>query len=45
MDKTVPAGAALLLAFIYRTETKKAAPECYEVIFGNRETKLSKSLT
>ncbi|WP_353641633.1 hypothetical protein [Mesorhizobium sp. WSM2239] len=36
MDKTVPAGAALLLDFIYRTETKKRAPECYEVIFDNR---------
>jgi hypothetical protein len=40
MDKTVPAGAALLLDFIYSTETKKVAPECYKVIFGNRQMAL-----
>lgn len=45
MDKTVPAGAALLLEFIYETETKKSPPDCYEVIFGNRQSRLTKPLT
>jgi hypothetical protein len=45
MDKTVPVGAALLLAFIYRTETDREPPDCYEVIFGNRQSALAKPLT
>lgn len=45
MDKSVPKGTALLLAFIYETETGKEAPECYEVIFGNRQSKLAKPIT
>lgn len=45
MDRTVPKGAALLLVFIYETETKKKAPECYEVIFGHRQKALPKALT
>jgi hypothetical protein len=45
MDKTVPAGAALLLDFIYRTETSKDAPACYEVIYGNRQSALTKPVT
>jgi len=45
MDKTVPAGAALLLDFIYRTDAGKAPPECYQVIFGNRQNRLSKPIT
>lgn len=45
MDKTVPAGAALLLAFIYRTETGRDAPECYQVIYGHNQAKLAKPIT
>ncbi len=45
MDRTVPAGAALLLAFVYRTETKQTPPRCYDVIFGNRQSALPKPLT
>lgn len=44
MDASVPTGAALLLNFIYSTETTKP-PACYNVIFGNRQTGLSKPLT
>lgn len=45
MDPTVPKGAALLLAFIYQTETAKKMPECYGVIFGHRQYALSKPIT
>ncbi|HWT63973.1 MAG TPA: hypothetical protein VN150_15465 [Ochrobactrum sp.] len=45
MDKTVPAGAALLLDFIYRTDAGKARPDCYQVIFGNRQNRLPKPIT
>lgn len=45
MDKTVPAGAALLLDFIYRTETGKGPPDCYNVIFANRQSALKKPVT
>lgn len=41
MDKTVPAGAALLLDFIGGIE----APRGYEVIYGNNQDKLQKSIT
>lgn len=44
-NATVPAGAALLLDFIYKTETGRAKPECYEVIFGHNQDKLPKKLT
>jgi muramidase (phage lysozyme) len=45
MDKSVPAGAALLLAFIYETETSRKPPECYDVIYGHNQDKLPKRLT
>lgn len=45
MDKTIPAGAALLLDFIYRTETDKGPPDCYNVIFANRQSALKKPVT
>jgi muramidase (phage lysozyme) len=41
MDRTVPAGAALLLDFIGDTE----APNGYDTIFGNRQTKLYSPIT
>ncbi|WP_336810948.1 hypothetical protein [Bosea sp. MMO-172] len=41
MDKTVPAGAALLLDFIGQTE----APRGYDTIYGNNQGKLPKPLT
>ncbi|MBD9372124.1 hypothetical protein IB238_05700 [Rhizobium sp. ARZ01] len=45
MDRTVPPGAALLLAFVYETETSMKAPECYDVIYGHNQGKLPKPLT
>lgn len=45
MDKTVPAGAAILLDFIYQTETGKSQPDCYRVIFANRQSALKKPVT
>jgi muramidase (phage lysozyme) len=45
MDKTVPAGAALLLGFIYETETSCKPPQCYESIYANKQGKLPKPLT
>lgn len=45
MDKTIPSAAAYLLLFIYDTETSKSPPACYEVIFGNRQTRVSKRIT
>jgi muramidase (phage lysozyme)/peptidoglycan hydrolase-like protein with peptidoglycan-binding domain len=45
MDKSVPAPAALILAFVYETETGKKPPACYEVIYGQNQSKLSGPLT
>ncbi|WP_313665755.1 peptidoglycan-binding protein [Shinella sp.] len=45
MDRTVPKGAALLLVFIYETETKTEPPACYNVIYGHNQDKLPKPLT
>lgn len=45
MDRSIPAPAAHLLEFIYRTETGREPPECYEVIFGQNQDKLAKPLT
>lgn len=45
MDRSIPPGAAILLAFIYQTETKTPAPACYDVIFGHNQDKLPKPLT
>lgn len=45
MDRTVPPGAAHLLAFIYRTETGRNPPECYEVIYGHNQGRLPKPIT
>ncbi|MGY6246190.1 hypothetical protein ACXIUS_01415 [Bosea thiooxidans] len=41
MDRTVPAGAALLLDFIGQTE----APRGYDTVYGNNQSKLPKPLT
>jgi len=45
MHKSIPLTAAHILKFIYRTETGHDAPECYEVVFGHKQAKLSKPLT
>lgn len=45
MDKTVPARTAVLLEFIYETETSQAPPARNEVNFGNRQIALTKALT
>lgn len=41
MDKTVPAGAALLLDFIGQTEASRG----YDTVYGNNQGKLAKLLT
>lgn len=45
MDRSVPAGAARLLDFIYRTDAGSPPPACYAVIFGNRQNRLPKPIT
>jgi muramidase (phage lysozyme) len=45
MDRSIPPGAALLLEFIYETETSRKPPQCYEVIYANKQGKLPKPLT
>lgn len=45
LPKIVPAPALALLDFIRRTETGKAPPDCYEVIYGHNQNKLKKPLT
>lgn len=45
MDRTVPAGAAMLLAFIYEIETSRTPPECYDVIYAHKQSRLPKPLT
>lgn len=38
MNPIIPAPAAHILKFIYRTETGKDAPECYDVVYGHNKT-------
>lgn len=38
MNKSIPTNAAHILKFIYRTETGKDAPECYDVVYGHNKT-------
>ncbi|WP_420959372.1 hypothetical protein [Brucella sp. IR073] len=45
MDRTVPAGAALLLDFIRLTETGRSDRASYDVIYGHNQDKLSKPIT
>lgn len=45
MDKSIPAGAAILLDFIGDTETKTSVPAAYNVIFANRQGRLRKPIT
>lgn len=45
MDRSIPPGAAILLRFIYKTETGKTPPMCYEVIYAHKQHKLDKPLT
>lgn len=45
MDRTVPAGAAILLDFIGDTEVGRKPPEAYEVIFGHNHKRLAKAIT
>lgn len=45
MDRSVPAGAAILLRFIYETETSRTPPACYDVIYGHNQAKLPKPVT
>lgn len=45
MDRTVPAGAALLLDFIRKTEVGRDDRASYDVIYANKQGKLAKPLT
>lgn len=45
MDRTIPKGAAILLEFIYETETGRSPPECYDVIYAHKQHKLARPLT
>lgn len=45
MDKSVPAGAAMLLDFIRETEVGTAARSGYDVIYGHNQGKLPKPVT
>jgi len=45
MDKTVPAGAAILLDFIRQIETGRSDSSAYDVIYGHNERNLLKRLT
>lgn len=45
MNPIVPAPAAHILEFIYKTETGRDAPECYDVVYGQRQGELPKPLT
>lgn len=45
MDRSIPGAAAHILDFIYRTETGDGPPECYEVVYANRQDELPKPLT
>lgn len=42
---TIPAGARILLDLIYRTETGRGPPACYDTIIGHREGQLRKPIT
>ncbi len=45
MDRTVPAGAALLLDFIAQTEVGSIGRASYDVIYGHNQNKLPKPIT
>lgn len=45
MDKSIPAGAVVLLQFISLVETGMPAPACYDVIYGHNQKKLKKPIT
>lgn len=45
MDRTVPAGAALLLDFIAQTEVGSTGRASYDVIYGHNQGKLPKPIT
>lgn len=45
MDRTVPAGAAILFALVYETKTGREPPERHEVIYGHKQAKPLTSMT
>ena len=45
MDKTVPAGAAILLDFIRKNEVGRTDRASYDVIYGHNQDKLPKPIT
>ena len=45
MDKTVPAGAAILLDFVRLIEVGRTDRASYDVIYGNNQNKLPKPIT
>jgi len=45
MDKSIPAGAAILLRFISQTETSYPEPACYDVVYAHKQRELKKPIT
>lgn len=45
MDRSIPIAAAHILEFIYRTETGREPPDCYDVVYGQRQNELPKPIT
>src|SRR5690606_22262858 len=45
MDRTVPAGAAILLDFIRQTEVGRQDRASYDVIYANKQNRLPKPVT
>lgn len=45
MDSTVPAGAAILLAFIRATETGRGDASAYDTVYAHKEGRLPRRLT
>lgn len=45
MNRTIPRGAAILLAFIRKTEVGRDDRASYDVIYNNKQDKLPMSLT
>lgn len=45
MDRTVPPGAAILLGFIYKTETGRDGDDAYKTLFAHSDKHLAKPIT
>jgi len=45
MHRSIPQAAQLILLSIYKVETGKSPPECYEVIYAHKQDELPKPIT